>query len=257
MNIRGLAFRHARSHNQVLEDITFEAAPGTVQVILGPNGSGKTTLFKCLAGLWKPQHGSVSFDGRDLLALSEWKRARLVAVVPQDHEPPFPYSVGQIVLMGRAAYIGAFSAPSHRDEEIANQALETLDIRHLEHKSYTKLSGGERQLVLVARALAQDTPVLLLDEPTSHLDFRNQLQVLQKVRKIVHEKRLTALVTLHDPNLALLFGDSVAVINHGRIQRCGTPDEVITEELLQDVYQTPVTVLQNGRSKVISPKVEA
>jgi iron complex transport system ATP-binding protein len=185
------------------------------------------------------------------------KLARIVAVVPQEHEPPFPYSVGQIVLMGRAAYIGTFSTPSDGDVEIADQALEVLGIQRLKNTSYTKLSGGERQLVLVARALAQQTPVLLLDEPTSHLDFRNQLQVLQKVRRIVHEKRLTALVTLHDPNLAILYGDSVAVINHGRIQQCGIPDEVITEKLLQDVYETPVNILQNGRTKVISPQVEA
>jgi len=257
MIVRDLAFRHTRSHQWALSDVSFEAKPGTISVILGPNGSGKTTLFKCLAGLWKPQSGEVSFQDRNLLALPAWKRARLLAVVPQEHEPPFPYSVAQIVLMGRAAYIGTFSSPSAQDIGMAEEAMHALGIYHLREKAYTKISGGERQLTLVARAIAQHTPILLLDEPTSHLDFRNQLAVLTKVQSITRERQLTVLCTLHDPNMALLFGDEVVVLNGGSVQTHGAPHTVITEELLASVYGVSVAILSNNGTKVITPRIKA
>ena len=257
MIVSNLSFRHAKGRQPVLRQVAFAAKPGAINVILGPNGSGKTTLFKCLTGLWKPQSGEIIFDGCDLLQIPEWERARLMAVVPQDHEPPFPYSVAEIVLMGRAAHIRAFSSPSKHDLDIAEESMRIMDIERLRDHAYTKISGGERQLALVARALAQQTPILLLDEPTSHLDFRNQLQVLGKVRSIARERNLTVLMTLHDPNLALLFGDQVVVLNGGGIQTHGTPDTVINEELLGAVYGVQVSVLQNNGTKVISPRIEA
>jgi iron complex transport system ATP-binding protein len=257
MIVSNLCFRHARSHQQVLSDVSFRAEPGTVSVILGPNGSGKTTIFKCMAGLWKAQSGAVSYEDGNLLALPTWKRARLMAVVPQEHEPPFPYTVEQIVEMGRTAYIGAFSSPSKCDLEIADQAMRMLGIEHLRQKSYTKISGGERQLALVARAIAQQTPLLMLDEPTSHLDFRNQQMVLSKVRAIAREKNLTVLCTLHDPNLALLYADHVIILKQGRVHIQGTPQHVITEELLAEVYGIAVYAGWNNGVKVITPRIEA
>lgn len=256
MRIAGLTFRHPRSDRAVLSDVSFDAEPGAINAILGPNGSGKTTVFKCVAGLWKPQAGAVSHEARDLLALDGPKRSRLLAIVPQDHTPPFPYSVADVVLMGRAAHVGAFSCPGRRDVEIAEEALKTLGIDHLRHKPYTKISGGERQLVLLARALTQQAPILLLDEPTSHLDFRNQLVVLTKVRQIARQRGITVLMTLHDPNLALLFADHVVVLARGRTVACGTPEAVITEATLAEVYGVEVVVLHSNGTRVISPKVE-
>jgi len=255
MTVSGLTFQHPRSDRPVLRDVSFEARQGAVNAILGPNGSGKTTLFKCLAGLWKPHAGSVCRDGQDILALSERKRSRLLAVVPQDHEAPFPYSVEAVVLMGRAAHVGALSAPGKRDLQIAGEAIETLRLQHLRLKPYTQISGGERQLTLVARALAQQAPILLLDEPTSHLDFRNQLQVLGKVREIAKERGITVLMTLHDPNLALLFADRVIVLNQGRVMATGSPEEVITESTLAAVYGVEVVMLGHNGTRVVSPKV--
>ena len=226
-----------------------------MNAILGPNGSGKTTLFKCLAGLWRPNAGTVLHGECDILSLPERKRSRLIAVVPQDHEPPFPYSVAEVVLMGRAAHVGAFSAPGRRDIQIADEAIETLHLNLLSDKPYTKISGGERQLALVARALAQQAPILLLDEPTSHLDFRNQLHVLGRVRSIARERGITVLMTLHDPNLALLFADHAIVLDRGRVLACGAPEEVITEATLATVYGVDVVMLQHNGTRVVSPKV--
>ena len=255
MRVAGLTYRHPHTEHAVLEDVSFDAADSAINVILGPNGSGKTTVFKCVAGLWKPQSGTVSHGTRDLLALTERQRSRLIAIVPQEHTPPFPYSVADVALMGRAAHIGALSSPGHRDMEIADEALCTLGIGHLRHKPYTKISGGERQLVLLARALTQQAPILLLDEPTSHLDFRNQLLVLTKVRQIARERGITVLMTLHDPNLALLFADHVVVLADGRMMANGAPDAVITELTLSKVYGVEVVVLHNNGIRVISPKV--
>lgn len=255
MIVSGLTFRHPGAGRPVLDGVSFEARRGAINVILGPNGSGKTTLFKCVAGLWKPQSGAVSYKNHQVLSLSERSRSRLIAVVPQDHEPPFPYSVADVVLMGRAAHVGAFSSPGKHDLHIADEALRALELDALRRKPYTQISGGERQLVLVARALAQQSPILLLDEPTSHLDFRNQLRVLLKVREIARQRDITVLMTLHDPNLALLFADNVIVLAGGKVQSHGQADQVITTETMAAVYGVEVVVLQNNGTRVISPKV--
>ena len=255
MVVSKLRFQHPSSDRAVLEDVSFEARSGAVNAILGPNGSGKTTLFKCVAGLWRASAGEVLHEGHNVLALSERQRSRLIAVVPQDHEPPFPYSVEDVVLMGRAAHVGALSSPGAGDFKIAEQAMETLGLERLRKKPYTQISGGERQLVLVARALTQQSPILLLDEPTSHLDFRNQLHVLTRVREIACERNITVLMTLHDPNMALLFADHVIVLDRGRTRATGAADTVITEATLSAVYGVEVVVLHNNGTRVISPKV--
>ena len=255
MIVSSLVFQHPMSSRPVLDEVSLEARSRAINVILGPNGSGKTTLFKCVAGLWKPQSGAITFDSHDILSLSERKRSRLIAVVPQDHEPPFPYSVEDVVLMGRAAHLGAFSSPGKHDHQVADEAMTALDLDHLRHKPYTQISGGERQLVLVARALAQQSPILLLDEPTSHLDFRNQLRVLLKIREIARQRNITVLMTLHDPNLALLFADNVIVLAQGKVQAHGHADDVITASTMAAVYGVEVVVLQNNGTRVISPKV--
>lgn len=256
LEIKGLHFRHSPMVEDTIKGIEFRANTGEVTTILGPNGSGKTTIFKCMAGLWKPQKGKVFFDGKDILDLSCEKRAKILAIVPQEHEPPFPYSVLDAVLMGRVSHVGAFSSPSKHDYLKAEEAMETVGITHLKEKAYTRISGGERQLVLVARALAQEAPVMLLDEPTSHLDFRNQVLILNKVREIARQKGITVLMTLHDPNLAMVFSDKAVMTNEGRIVSNGTPESVITEDNLKRVYGIDVVVINWNGTKVICPRVE-
>lgn len=253
LSVINIHFRHRDSADDVLKGISFNAESGKITTIFGPNGSGKTTLFKCISGLWKYYKGEIFFEQKAVERLSFRNRARIFSVVPQEHEPPFPYTVFDVVIMGRASYIGIFSSPTKRDYEIAEEALKTVGIEHLRDKPYTKISGGERQLALIARALAQNSPVMLLDEPTSHLDFRNQINVLKKIRKICNDKALVVVMTLHDPNLAGLFSDKVVVINSGTKIAEGNPTEIITEELIKNVYNLNVIKTSINGQNIICP----
>ncbi|MCG2710621.1 MAG: ABC transporter ATP-binding protein [Thermodesulfovibrionales bacterium] len=257
LEVKGLQFRHHHGEDDILKGIAFGANMGQITTILGPNGSGKTTVFKCIAGLWKPQRGEILFGNKNISNLPCEKRAKMLAIVPQEHEPSFAYSVLDAVLMGRVSHVGVFSSPSKYDYLKAEEAIETVGIAHLKEKAYTKISGGERQLVLIARALAQEAPILLLDEPTSHLDFRNQLLVLGKVRGIAREKELTVLMTLHDPNLAMLFSDKAVMINEGHIVSNGVPQSVITEDNLRKVYGINVSIINWNGARVIYPRIDS
>lgn len=253
LEVKELSFKHKGESRDVLKGISFRAEKGEITTILGPNGSGKTTLFKCISGLWKHYRGEIKVEGKVIDSLSFRKRARLFSVVPQEHEPPFPYSVFDVVLMGRASYVGVFSSPGKKDYEKVNEALAIVGIEHLKDIPYTKISGGERQLTLIARAIAQESPVMLLDEPTSHLDFRNQINVIKKIKEIVKDRQLTAVMTLHDPNLSGFFSDKVVVINSGAKVAEGRPSDIITEELIKKVYGVDVKrSFVDGRS-IICP----
>jgi len=257
IEIQALSFHHPHSRELVLKEISFRVSPGEMTTVLGPNGSGKTTLFKCIIGLWTPQSGRICYKDQNLLQLPHAQRARMLATVPQDHDPPFPYSVIDVVLMGRAAHMGIFSTPAKADYSRAEEAMETVGVRHLRARAYTRISGGERQLVLIARALAQESPVLLLDEPTSHLDFRNQVLILKKVREIMKQRDLTVLMTLHDPNLAMLFSDTAILIEGGRLAASGSPQMVITEENLKRVYGIDVTIHNWNGKRFVSPRMDS
>lgn len=257
LEVKNLHFRHQQNGADILKDIDFKAHEGKMTTILGPNGSGKTSLFHCLTGLWKPQKGEILFKDKEISRLSHAERARIFAVVPQDHEPPFPYQVIDVVLMGRVSHVGLFSLPSSRDYRICERSLEITGIPHLRNRPYTKMSGGERQLVLIARALSQESPILLLDEPTTHLDFRNQVEVLKKVRDITRKRGLSVLMTLHDPNLAMLFSDEAVMLKEGSVFSTGIPQKVITEKTLKEVYGMDVDVIHWNESKVIYPRVSA
>jgi len=255
IRVENITFRHHHAAEPVVADVSFRVPQGKLAVLLGPNGSGKTTLFKCIAGLWRPGAGRVMFDGRDIMQMSHKERAAMLAVVPQDHVPPFPYSVFEAVLMGRTPHVGLYAAPSAGDEETAHGALEAVGIVHLAERPYTRISGGERQLVLIARALAQEAPLLLLDEPTSHLDFRNQHLVLETVRRVAADKELTVLMTLHDPNLAAWFAHRVIMLKEGAITAEGEPGLVLTEANLGHLYGISVGVAQAGERQLIFPRL--
>jgi iron complex transport system ATP-binding protein len=241
LKVEGLRFGYGKG--LVLDGIELELNRGEILVLLGPNGSGKTTLLKCINRILRPLDGVVFIEGKNYFEMNEKEIARAIGYVPQDHKPPFPYRVLDFVLLGRSPYLGIFSYPGEEDRMIALESLRAVGIEHFADRAYTELSGGERQLVLLARALATNSKILLLDEPTAHLDFRNTHRVLAAIRRIVKERNLSAVMTLHDPNLACRYADRIALVGNCKILRVGTPSEMITEELLRQVYGIEVRIL--------------
>jgi iron complex transport system ATP-binding protein len=239
----------------ILHQAALQALPGEVTVLLGPNGSGKTTLLRCISAELRPQVGAVTLAGRRLSDLSRRDVAQLLALVPQEHHPVFPYTVREMILLGRVSRVGFWSQPGTRDQEVVSEIIELLGIGALAHKSYTRISGGERQLVIIGRGLAQEPRVLLLDEPTTHLDFKNQMAVLKLVKELARGRGLTVLLTLHDPNLALLFGDQAILLAEGRVVAQGLPGDVITAASMAQLYGLEVEMLSQGSQKFLAPKL--
>ena len=231
-------------------------ATGEVLALLGPNGSGKTTLLKTLLGLLAPRSGEVRLNNRPLPDYSSRARARLIAYVPQSHVATFAFNVESIVLMGRTAHGNIFSGASAADRAIAAQALERFGISHLSERPYTMISGGERQLVLVARALAQQTRLIVMDEPASNLDFGNQILFLKQIRHLA-AAGLSLLITTHSPNHVFELASQVAVLQAGRLLACGPPEEILTEARLEEVYAVPLRILDaGGRHKACVPALD-
>jgi iron complex transport system ATP-binding protein len=227
----------------VLADVSLALAPGEVVALVGPNGSGKTTLLRVASGVLAPAAGRVRLCGRELPRLSRRELARQLAVVPQDAAIPFPFSVAEVVLMGRSPHLAPLAFESRADVERAREAMARVGIEHLADRSVLELSGGERQLVLVARAFAQDPRVLLLDEPTAHLDLRHRLEVLARVREFAAGGR-AALVVSHDLGLAARTSERLALLRAGRVFAAGRPEEVLTPQALREVFGVEAEVLR-------------
>jgi iron complex transport system ATP-binding protein len=228
----------------VLSNVDLTVAAGENLCLLGPNGVGKTTLFRTILGAIPPMGGDVRIDGKSISGQSRRQRARQMAYVPQAHTAPFPFHVMDVVLTGRTAHISLTSAPSHHDEEVALGALERMGVADLADRPYTELSGGERQLVLIARALAQEPRVLIMDEPSSHLDFGNQARLLSLIKSLVHERDLAVLMSSHFPNHAFACASRVGLVKGGRLVAVGAPVDVLTEASLEDIYGVKVRILE-------------
>ena len=220
---------------------SFRLGEGEVVCLLGPNGCGKTTLFKTILGLLAPQGGRVTIDGADLARWSRKRRAQTLAYVPQAHISFFPFRVLDTVLMGRTAHLGLFATPGERDREAARQALRGLHIEQLAAADYTRISGGQRQLVLIARALAQQPRFLVMDEPTASLDFGNQVMVLAQVQRLA-ARGIGVIMSTHAPDQAFACADRVLLMQDGRIVAEGAPEAVLTAERLHAVYGVEVFV---------------
>ena len=237
---------------RVGHDVSLSVEAGEVLCLLGPNGSGKTTLFKTLLGLLPAQGGAVRVDEMDLRARVRNEIARRVSYVPQAHAAFFPFTVEEVVLMGRTAHLGLFSSPSRRDREAARGAMARMQIEHLAASVYTRISGGERQLTLIARALAQEARVAVMDEPTANLDFGNQVRVLQHIQALARSG-IGVLLSTHDPDHAFICADRVAMLHDGRLARLGEPGATITPESLREIYGVEVAVVRvplgNGKER--------
>ncbi|WP_246582737.1 ABC transporter ATP-binding protein [Clostridium mobile] len=223
-------------NNKIINNINLEVALGDSLCILGPNGAGKTTLFKTVLGFIKPIEGEVLVNEKDIFKISRKELAKIIAYVPQVHVQPFSYTVLDVVLMGRTPYIGNFSSPSLKDKLSAEEILYKLNIYNLRDKIYTEISGGEKQLVLIGRALAQESQVLIMDEPTSNLDFGNQIRVLEHVKSLVKEDNIALVMTTHHPNHAFICSNKVALMDKGSIIKYGSKEEVLTEGNLKSLY---------------------
>jgi len=232
--------------------LDLQLAAGEVLCVLGPNGGGKTTLFRTLLGLLAAQEGEVRLDGSPLDALPRAHVARRLGYVPQGHVAPFAFTVREAVLMGRTAHIGLFAAPGAADREAADTAIRTLAIEPLAERFVTELSGGGRQLAMIARALAQGARVLVLDEPTASLDFGNQVRVLREIRRLAAEG-YAAVFSSHDPSQAFLAAGRVLLLAQGGALRQGTPEEGITRENLRAVYGVEVRVATVDGVRVCVP----
>ncbi len=232
-----------RPGKPVIGPLSFSVSEGEVVCLLGPNGIGKTTLFKTVLGLLAPLSGKISVCGHDSLEFSIKEFARAVAYVPQSHTPPFPYTVRDIVVMGRNPNMAEFASPKKADFDKADEMLALMGIGDLAGREYTEISGGEQQLALIARALAQETRLLVMDEPTSHLDYGNEMRVLSQATQL---SRLgyTIIMITHTPGHAFLCADRVVAVGRGGFFACGTPDEVMTEENLKTIYGVDIQLAE-------------
>lgn len=233
IEVRGAAFRYG--HREIFHGLDLDIYRGELLSILGPNGCGKSTLLRCIAGALNLSEGTVRLEEIDISSLKPTARARRIAILFQQHTPSFPFRVSDVVSMGRAPYLGLFGVPSAADAALVEEALRRVDMLHVRERPYTELSGGERQLVLLARTLVQQPDVILLDEPTSHLDFRNQALCLKMIGSLA-EQGVTLIMTTHDPNHALLFPGRVAMMKPGGFLLTGAASEVINDATLTATY---------------------
>ena len=224
--------------NPVLTAVNLDVGKGEFCVLLGRNGSGKTTLIYCLAGLLHPQRGTVAVDGLDLRRAPRVEIARRISLVPQEHTAIFPFRVIDVVVMGRTAALGFMQRPGPQDYLAARKVLEELEAEALAERNFNRISGGERRIALLARAILQAQGTLLLDEPTNHLDFNNQYRLLDKIKRLCREKGTRVVASLHDPNLAVRFADTVIMLSGGRVLAGGKAGAVMTAATVSRLYQT-------------------
>ena len=229
----------------VLKNVSCDIRKGEFLGIIGPNGSGKTTLLKVIDGILKPQEGDVWINGVSGSSLRRDHLAKTIAVVAQDSQMIFPFSVHEIVLMGRAPHLNKWRFEGKTDFRIARKAMEMTDTLALANRSMSALSGGERQRVLIARALAQQPQILLLDEPTTFLDIKHQIDFFDLIKTLNENSELTVIAITHDINLASLYCDRIVLLQNGYIHCMGNPEEVITEKNIKEVYETNVTIDQS------------
>lgn len=231
-----------------LKEVNLRVKAGEILALIGPNGAGKSTLIRVVSGVLKPESGQILLEGTDIQSYSPMQRARRIAVVPQARQFGGTFTVEQTVMLGRTAYIGWFGKDSSGDREKVRWAMEQTNIYHLAERRLAEISGGEQQRVLLARALAQETPVLLLDEPTNHLDLGYQASLLKTLRSLVDEQQLAVLMAIHDLNQVSICADRVALLVDGVVRADGSLNSVITAENINTAYRADVEVIERPGS---------
>ncbi|MBU1162845.1 MAG: heme ABC transporter ATP-binding protein [Proteobacteria bacterium] len=234
IDIKNLSYSYG--NGPVLKDISFSIQKGDFFIIIGPNGSGKTTLLKTISGIIKPQRGQLEILGQSIRSYTRKVLAKTIAFVPQMVQVDFPFTVSELVLMGRSPYLGLLGLEREKDIKIAEHAMAFTGVEHLARRRLDQLSGGERQRVFIARAICQDSEIILLDEPTASLDLAHQVRVMDLMERLKKEKSVTVIMVSHDVNLAAMYGDRLLLINKGKIVSMGRPDEVLTFQALEEAY---------------------
>ncbi len=251
IDITSLGFQYRET--PVFTDLSFAVHTGDFFIIIGPNGSGKTTLLKTIAGILNYKEGSLHIMGRSITDYSRKELSKKIAFVPQTIPDDFPFTVTELVLMGRSPYLGMLGFEGEKDHEIASQAIEFTGVDHLAYRKITELSGGERQRVFIARAICQDPQIMLLDEPTASLDLAHQIRIMDLMQKLKEEKGITVVMVSHDINLAAMYGDRLLLIKNGQKVSLGSPGEVLTVKTLEKAYDTKLLVDENPIGK--SPRI--
>ncbi|WP_250675816.1 ABC transporter ATP-binding protein [Paraclostridium ghonii] len=239
LEVKNLSF--SIDKKEILKDISFEIPKGSFVGIIGPNGSGKSTILKNIYRLYKPNIGQIILDNKNLLNMKDKECAKEIAVLAQESNSQFDFTVEQIVKMGRYPYKSVFEDYSKRDLDMVNDMLKRVGLKDYVGRSFSKLSGGEKQRTLIARALVQDTDFLILDEPTNHLDIGYQIQLMDLVKSL----NITTLSAIHDMNIASMYCDYLIVMKDGKIKKCGSVEEVITEEMLKEIFGVNAYVGRN------------
>ncbi|MEW6556072.1 MAG: ABC transporter ATP-binding protein [Elusimicrobiota bacterium] len=232
---------------KALEKVSLEVIAGEILGIIGPNGSGKTTLLKCINRKLKPKIGTVLVDGKNIFEMSRKEVAKNIGIVPQISSVSFSFTVFDIVLMGRYSRTKRFVRETEEDISIAQHCLELTGIKHLSSRFITEISGGEYQKVIITRALTQEPKILLLDEPTLHLDISHQIEILNLVRNLAQKKKLAVVMVLHDLNLAARYSDRIIMLKNGKVFASGTPEEVISIKNIDEVYDIEVEINRNNK----------
>lgn len=253
IEIRDLCFSYGT--REVLKNVSFCAQSGEVLSVLGPNAVGKSTLFSCILRLLTPKHGEILIDGKSIADMSTKVLAQKIAFIPQSHNPVFNYSVFDMALMGATAQLGTFANPGKAQNEAVERALERLGILHLKDRGYLQLSGGERQLTLIARALVQNAKILLMDEPSASLDFGNRLRVMKNLRDLAAEG-YCIIQSTHDPEQAYLYSDRILALYDGEVLAHGRPKDIFDASLISKLYGVAVEVcaLHDDAARVCIPK---
>lgn len=242
MGIRVENLKFAYKDVDVLKGVDFEVHNGEMVHILGRNGAGKTTMFRCILSLLEGYTGKIFLDETDIANMSSVEIAKKIAYIPQSHTPTFNYTVLETVLMGMAAFIPNLSSPKPIHEQEALNILNTLGIKHLANRGYANISGGERQLVLIARALAQKSKILIMDEPTANLDYTHQVCTMRKIKQLSQKGYLVILST-HNPEQAMMYASKVIVLKGGKVNRVGEPNKIITKEMMKEIYDLDVDLI--------------